>query len=242
MSGPVVSGYILQGKYRRQKLPSPPAIGRHDEITGQKLKEAIFNIAASHLHAPPDLTLFYDLFAGSGQIGFEALSRSFSYVFFFEIDGARCSHLRRWIDERRENNHALVQKTDTFRRMEKILREPPDDQMNLAGRTLSRIFFADPPYTRDGLFDPKAVTRLLLAFQQYSEEKQTAEIQSPYAQEILLIQTPSVGSKYYRRGRNRESQSALLAQEKAKEELEKTAEMCKKIYTYGNHRLLLAEA
>lgn len=225
------TGYILQGKYRRQRTPPAVIIGRHDEITPQKIKEAVFNIAASWLHSPPERTIFLDLFAGSGQLGYEAISRNFFYTLFFEINRERCQTIRQWLKEHNEER-AYVHKVDVFRSLGKIYKEAPGNETG----PYSRLFFADPPYTREGNFEPGAVIRLLQLF----EENRNSTNAPPHINnEVLIIQTPSPGSKYYRNMGEKKGEKNGYQGGGEKPLEDQINESCHKVYTYGNHRLLL---
>lgn len=80
---------IVGGKYRGRSIAAPQ--GRDTRPTSDRAREAVFNILA---HAPwsPGLEgrRVLDLFAGSGALGFEALSRGAAFALFVETDaGAR---------------------------------------------------------------------------------------------------------------------------------------------------------
>ncbi len=80
---------IVGGKYRGRPLSAPP--GRDTRPTADRAREAVFNILE---HASWSLGLdgrrVLDLFAGSGALGLEALSRGAAFALFVETDaGAR---------------------------------------------------------------------------------------------------------------------------------------------------------
>ncbi|MCY4414454.1 MAG: RsmD family RNA methyltransferase [Alphaproteobacteria bacterium] len=73
---------ILQGKYRNRRLILPPP-----EVVrpmGQRMREAIFNILRHRYACIWEGQSVLDVFAGSGSIGLEALSRGANPVFFIE--------------------------------------------------------------------------------------------------------------------------------------------------------------
>lgn len=72
---------VIAGKYRRKPLVAPPgtAVTRP---TSDRVKESLFNILTPHL---PD-ALVLDLFAGTGALGIEALSRGAERAIFVEKD------------------------------------------------------------------------------------------------------------------------------------------------------------
>ncbi|MEW5953690.1 MAG: 16S rRNA (guanine(966)-N(2))-methyltransferase RsmD [Bacillota bacterium] len=81
---PVLKGVlvlrVISGSAKKRRLKAPP--GRSVRPTADRVKEALFNILAERI---PGCT-FLDLYAGSGGIGIEALSRGADYVTFVEKD------------------------------------------------------------------------------------------------------------------------------------------------------------
>ncbi len=72
---------ITAGKYKNKKLFSPA----DDSIrpTMEKAKEALFSRLQARFGSFTEMS-FLDVFAGSGSMGFEALSRGFSTVAFID--------------------------------------------------------------------------------------------------------------------------------------------------------------
>jgi 16S rRNA (guanine966-N2)-methyltransferase len=73
---------IIAGKFRGKRLTSP----EDDSIrpTADRVREAIFNILASRLGPSFDGLRVLDLFAGTGALGLEALSRGAAHVIFVD--------------------------------------------------------------------------------------------------------------------------------------------------------------
>ncbi|MBW1696520.1 MAG: 16S rRNA (guanine(966)-N(2))-methyltransferase RsmD [Deltaproteobacteria bacterium] len=69
---------IIGGKLKGRKLQSAP--GKLIRPTGNRQREAIFNILADRVHGSNVL----DLFAGTGALGIEALSRGATYCVFID--------------------------------------------------------------------------------------------------------------------------------------------------------------
>ncbi len=78
--------FIIAGLYRQQKLKSPK--GNHTRPTSSRLREALFNICQQKIEG----ARFLDVFAGSGAMGLEALSRGADSVSFIESskDAIQC--------------------------------------------------------------------------------------------------------------------------------------------------------
>ena len=74
---------IIAGQFRGRPLQAPP--GSATRPTGDRVREALFSMLASRLGTFEDLRVA-DLFAGSGALGFEALSRGAAEVVFVETD------------------------------------------------------------------------------------------------------------------------------------------------------------
>lgn len=90
-----VTGGLLKGKKISVEGATGPSLGGGHALvrpTGAKVREAIFNILGERIRD----SVFADLYAGSGAIGFEAMSRGAKTVYFVEADkqrSARIEHL-----------------------------------------------------------------------------------------------------------------------------------------------------
>jgi len=78
---------IIAGRWRGRKLVTPP--GLETRPTADRARETLFSMLTSRLGSFEGLRVA-DLFAGSGALGFEALSRGASFACFVEND-ARAS-------------------------------------------------------------------------------------------------------------------------------------------------------
>ena len=122
---------IIAGEFKGRRLQTPP--GRTIRPTGDRVKEAWFSILQQSIPGARVL----DLFAGSGALGFEALSRGAVAVDFVEKHGASLSTIRA--------NATTLNVADrvTIHR---------DDAMRFAQRLQPHVYdvaFADPPYAGD---------------------------------------------------------------------------------------------
>ncbi|AKH41249.1 16S rRNA (guanine966-N2)-methyltransferase [Altererythrobacter atlanticus] len=82
---------IIAGEWRRRPLKSPP--GDATRPTADRTRETLFSMLASRLGTFEGLTVA-DLFAGSGALGLEALSRGAAHCLFAENDAAALRSLR----------------------------------------------------------------------------------------------------------------------------------------------------
>jgi 16S rRNA (guanine966-N2)-methyltransferase len=126
---------IVGGQFRGRALAAPE--GKGTRPTSDRAREALFNILAHAAWAPElDGARVIDLFAGSGALGFEAISRGGAFCLFVETDdGARGAI--------RENAEALglFGRTRVHRRSAIDLGVRPGS----AGEAFD-IAFLDPPY------------------------------------------------------------------------------------------------
>ena len=83
---------IIAGKWRGRTLEAPPGLATRP--TADRVREALFSMLASRLGSFEDLRVA-DLFAGSGALGFEALSRGASHATFVESDVKAAGAVRR---------------------------------------------------------------------------------------------------------------------------------------------------
>ena len=69
---------VIGGEFRSRVLKSPP--GLDVRPTPDRLREALFNILAPRIEG----TVFADIYAGTGAVGIEALSRGAARAIFIE--------------------------------------------------------------------------------------------------------------------------------------------------------------
>ena len=82
---------IVAGEWRRRQLRAPPGEGTRP--TADRTRETLFNMLASRLGSFEGLAVA-DLFAGSGALGLEALSRGAERCLFVENDATALRALR----------------------------------------------------------------------------------------------------------------------------------------------------
>ncbi len=79
---------VIAGTYRSRPLIAPP--GMATRPTSDRLRETLFNILAPQIEGAH----FADLYAGTGAVGIEALSRGAAHVTFIESAAAAIAALR----------------------------------------------------------------------------------------------------------------------------------------------------
>jgi 16S rRNA (guanine966-N2)-methyltransferase len=83
---------VIAGKYRSRPLRSLP--GMDLRPTADRLRETLFNILTAGNPAALEGSVWLDLYAGTGAVGIEALSRGAARVFFVE-SSSKAAHLIR---------------------------------------------------------------------------------------------------------------------------------------------------
>lgn len=121
---------VVAGVLRGRRFEGPP--GLDTRPTTDKVREAVFN-ALSSLDIVRDATVA-DLFAGSGGLGIEALSRGAAHVTFVERDRSVLHVLR-------DNLRSLD--------LERVSRVVPGDAVAVAAGLDVDLVLADPPYGFD---------------------------------------------------------------------------------------------
>ena len=86
---------IIAGAWRGRPLEAPP--GDVTRPTSDRAREGLFSMLASRLGSFDELAVA-DLFAGTGALGLEALSRGAAHCTFVEKDRMALASLRRNID------------------------------------------------------------------------------------------------------------------------------------------------
>ena len=86
---------IIAGAWRGRPLDAPP--GRGTRPTSDRAREGLFSMLQSRLGSFEDLDVA-DLFAGTGALGLEALSRGAAHCTFVEKDRGALDILRRNFD------------------------------------------------------------------------------------------------------------------------------------------------
>lgn len=84
---------IIAGTHKGRNLNAPRGMGTRP--TGDRTRESLFNVIAHADWAPPiEGARVIDLFAGSGALGLEAMSRGAAFCLFVETDHAARGAIR----------------------------------------------------------------------------------------------------------------------------------------------------
>lgn len=123
---------VIAGKYKGRQLKA--VSGNTTRPTSDKLKEAIFNMIGPYFTGGYCL----DLFAGSGALGIEALSRGIDKAIFIDQSIHAVRTIRQNIATLKIENECEVYRNDAFRALH-ILKKR---------KCLFDLLFLDPPYEK----------------------------------------------------------------------------------------------
>ena len=123
---------IIAGTAR--SLPLKTIEGQDTRPTTDRIKETLFNIIQDEVPG----AYFLDLFAGSGQIGLEAVSRGARYAVFVEKNPKACSCIRDNLSFTKLAEHGKLLNMDVLQALR-----------SLEGEEAFDCIFMDPPYNHD---------------------------------------------------------------------------------------------
>lgn len=121
---------IIGGTHRKREILMPR--GDQTRPTSAQLRESFFNICQNWIEG----ALFLDLFAGSGAMGLEALSRGAKHVTFVEQDRYCVRTIEKNLENMGFKDRARVVQGDLIRVISHL--KGPFD-----------LIFSDPPYDLD---------------------------------------------------------------------------------------------
>jgi 16S rRNA (guanine(966)-N(2))-methyltransferase RsmD len=127
---------VIAGKFRSRALSSVP--GTDIRPTSDRLRETLFNVLTAGNPEALEGTTWLDLFAGTGAVGIEAISRGAAAVRFVESSAAAAGVIRKNLKSLGiESGYEILQR-DVTRELE-----------HLAG---ADFVFIDPPYRLEAAY------------------------------------------------------------------------------------------
>jgi 16S rRNA (guanine966-N2)-methyltransferase len=120
---------VIAGKAKGRKLKAVP--GDTTRPITDRVKESLFNIIAGDVVD----SNWWDVFAGTGAVGIEALSRGASFVRFSDSNRAPIETIKSNVEHCGFKSQAEIRRADAFA----YLSSPPD-------RTFEYIYIAPPQY------------------------------------------------------------------------------------------------
>lgn len=120
---------VIAGSAKGRRLKLVP--GSSTRPVMDRVKEALFSILGQ---AVVD-SVFLDLFAGTGSVGIEALSRGAKQAVFVELDRKAVQTIQENLAVTRLGDRAVIRRTDVFQ----FLRQPPPGVFDY-------VYIAPPQY------------------------------------------------------------------------------------------------
>lgn len=121
---------IIAGNYKGRYIDAPR--GQETRPTSERLRETVFNICAPRI----ENAHFLDLFAGSGAMGIEALSRGAKRATFIDHHRNAITAIRKNLETLEIKEETLVLESDALKALN-LYQGPPFD-----------ILYIDPPYAK----------------------------------------------------------------------------------------------
>lgn len=155
---------IISGSCKGRKLKAVP--GTSTRPTTDKMKETIFNWIGPYFNGGLGL----DLFAGSGGLGLEALSRGLDRVIFIDNDKYAIQTVKANVSLCGFDDQCEIYQNDAGRALKAVSKR---------GLQFDAIFI-DPPYQK------QKIAALLIEINKYSLLKETGSIICEHAPEVTL--------------------------------------------------------
>ncbi|MCC6423173.1 MAG: 16S rRNA (guanine(966)-N(2))-methyltransferase RsmD [Phycisphaerales bacterium] len=135
---------IIGGEFGGRQLLPPQ--GETTRPITDRVKQSLFDIVAPHL----ENAVVYDLFAGTGSMGLESLSRGAKQAIFFEADRSALARLNQNIMALRVADRSRIIPGDLFKWFHRATQKPAeasvDQTVQSRGAGPADIIFLDPPY------------------------------------------------------------------------------------------------
>ncbi|GAC1437549.1 MAG: 16S rRNA (guanine(966)-N(2))-methyltransferase RsmD [Terriglobales bacterium] len=158
---------VIAGKFRSRVLQSLP--GLDIRPTSDKLRETLFNILTAGNSSALEGKIWIDLFAGTGAVGIEAISRGSSLVHFVESSPGAAELIKRNLRSLGIESGFSLSAQDVVRALR-----------TMAGKNTNfDIVFLDPPYQLEDAYS-KTLLELSTSALLTSETRVIAEHQRKF--------------------------------------------------------------
>lgn len=127
---------VIAGSVKGRKLKAPP--GQETRPITDRIKEALFNVLGSDIID----TDFLDLFAGSGSVGIEALSRGARRAVFVDNSKIAVKVMKENITACKFTEQAQICEMDVFRAVNFLEQKKKNFE----------YIYIDPPFKNDKIF------------------------------------------------------------------------------------------
>lgn len=122
--------FVIAGKFHRRRIIAPK--GEKTRPTASRLRETVFNILQNDI----ENSEFLDIFAGSGAMGIEALSRGAKHATFIEVSYPALKCLKTNLEQLNISSYATVLAGDFMKGLSILERSAKQFD----------VIFADAPY------------------------------------------------------------------------------------------------
>ncbi|MGX9133555.1 16S rRNA (guanine(966)-N(2))-methyltransferase RsmD [Rummeliibacillus sp. JY-2-4R] len=128
---------VISGE--RKGMPLKAVNGMTTRPTTDKVKESLFNIIGPYFNGG----IVLDLFAGSGGLGIESLSRGMDKAIFIEKDGRAFQNLKDNITKCRYEDRSELYRNDATRALKILIKK----------EVQADLIFLDPPYKKHQYYE-----------------------------------------------------------------------------------------
>jgi 16S rRNA (guanine966-N2)-methyltransferase len=125
---------VIAGKYRSRPLRSLP--GLDTRPTADRLRETLFNVLTAADPNALEGTVWLDLFAGTGAVGIEALSRGARRVYFVESSPPAAELVRQNLQKLGVESGFQILRQEAVRALHELEKQA----------VVADLVFLDPPY------------------------------------------------------------------------------------------------
>jgi 16S rRNA (guanine(966)-N(2))-methyltransferase RsmD len=129
---------VIAGQYRSRPLKSLPGLDLRP--TSDRLRETLFNVLAAS--SALERSVWLDLFAGTGAVGIEAISRGAQHVYFIESERKHARLIRENLASLQINSEFDIYESDTASALRSLE----------ASGVVCDFCFVDPPYQLHGAY------------------------------------------------------------------------------------------
>lgn len=126
---------VIGGTYRSRRLAAPRGLATRP--TSDRLRETLFNVLTPRIEG----AVFADLYAGSGAVGIEAISRGAGLVYFVDSAPSAVAAMRSNLAALKITSGFQILSSSVSSALRRLSERDPQERCS--------IVFLDPPYAAD---------------------------------------------------------------------------------------------